>query len=153
MKVFLLKVLLKRISKQDEEHAVICCYEVSEDIKSIVKYIKTAGELLRAYDKDEIKHIALNDVYYVEAVDDKVFAYTKSDVYEIKCRLYEFAEQYEKKRFFRCSKSYVINLMKIESVQPYMNGRLSARLVNNEEIVISRQYVQLMKRILSGEKE
>ncbi|MFA5341612.1 MAG: LytTR family DNA-binding domain-containing protein [Clostridia bacterium] len=147
-----MKVLLKRIDRQEEEHAVICCYEVNDDIKSIAKYIKTTGELLCAYVQDEIKHIALNDIYYVEAVDDKVFAYTKNSVYEIKCRLYEFVEQYEKRRFFRCSKSYVINLMKIERIQPYMNGRLSARLTNNEEIVISRQYVPLMKKMLQGEK-
>jgi len=42
--------------------------------------------------------------------------------------------------------------MKIESVQPFLNGRLSAVMLNKEELIISRQYVPLLKKTLLGEK-
>ena len=147
-----MKVSLKKIERVLEEHAIICCYEVNDDIKSIVKYIKSTGTLISGYDEDRQKQVVLNDIYYIEAVDNKVFAYTSNNVYELKCKLYEFAEQYDKRHFFRCSKSCIVNLMKIESVQPFLNGRLSAVMLNKEELIISRQYVPLLKKTLLGEE-
>ena len=54
------------------------------------------------------------------------------------------------KCFFRVSRSMIINLMKITSVRPALNGRFSAILKNGEEIIISRKYVPALKQILKG---
>ena len=69
-------------------------------------------------------------------------------LYEIKNKLYELDELYHKRQFFRCSKSVLINLLKVESVKPALNGRFTAKLSNGEQIIISRQYVAELKRIL-----
>lgn len=82
------------------------------------------------------------DIFFVEAVENRVFAYTGKKVYEIKCKLYEFAELYENRRFFRCSKSQVVNLIKINHVRQIMNGRFSATLYNGEEVIISGSMCQ-----------
>ena len=50
----------------------------------------------------------------------------------------------------RVSKSMIVNLMKITSVRPALNGRFSAVLKNGEEIIISRKYVPALKQILKG---
>ena len=44
----------------------------------------------------------------------------------------------------------IVNLMKISSVRPALNGRFSAVLKNGEEIIISRKYVPELKRTLKG---
>ena len=42
----------------------------------------------------------------------------------------------------------IVNLGKIRSVAPSVNGKLDAKLTNGETVVISRQYVQALKKRL-----
>jgi DNA-binding LytR/AlgR family response regulator len=146
-----LRVSVSQISVDQEERAVIQCYEINDDVKSIVSFIKATGATLSGYIDERATQIPLQDIYFVEAVDNKVFAYTAKKVYELKCKLYEFEALYENRRFFRCSKSFVVNLMKIDHVRPALNGRFLAKLFSGEEVIISRQYVPELKRRLSGE--
>lgn len=146
-----MKVSVKQIGRDQEEQAVIFCYEVSEDVKNIVSFIKATGTTLAGYIDERASQISLQDIFFVEAVDNRVFAYTAEKVYELKLKLYEFATLNESRRFFRCSKSFVINLMKIDYVRPILNGRFLATLFNGEEIIISRQYVPELKKRLLGE--
>ena len=90
------------------------------------------------------------DLFYAESVDERVFLYTVSDSYEIRMKLYELEDLLKSKSFLRISKSMIVNLMKISSVRPALNGRFSAVLKNGEEIIISRKYVPELKRILKG---
>jgi DNA-binding LytR/AlgR family response regulator len=147
-----LKVSVKQITADKEERAIIQCYEVTDDVRNIVSFIKSTGAALAGYIDEKVSQIPLQDIYFVEAVDNRVFAYTAKKVYELKCKLYEFEELYENRRFFRCSKSFVINLMKIDNVRPILNGRFSATLFNGEEVIISRQYVPELKKHLLGKK-
>jgi len=87
-------------------------------------------------------------VYYFEAVDGKVFLYAEKEVYETSLRLYEIESRFEETDFFRASKSVVANLSKISSVQAVFNGRFEARMKNGEKIIISRQYVPVLKKKL-----
>lgn len=146
-----MRVSVSQISVDQEERAVIQCYEINDDVKSIVSFIKATGATLSGYIDERATQIPLQDIYFVEAVDNKVFAYTAKKVYELKCKLYEFEALYENRRFFRCSKSFVVNLMKIDHVRPALNGRFLAKLFSGEEVIISRQYVPELKRRLSGE--
>lgn len=146
-----MRVTVRRISAGQEERAIIQCSDITDDIRSIVAFIKSTGATLPGYIDEKASQIPLQDIYFVEAVDNKVFAYTAKNVYELKCKLYEFAARYEDRRFFRCSKSFVINLIKIDSVRPILNGRFAAKLFNGEEVIISRQYVPELKRRLLSE--
>lgn len=146
-----LKVLVQEIGSEQEEQAIILCYEVNEDVNSIVSFIKATGGTLAGYVDEKACQIPLQDVFFVEAVDNRVFAYTADKVYELKYKLYEFVETYENSRFFRCSKSFAINLMKVDHVRPILNGRYLATLFSGEEIIISRQYVPELKKRLLGE--
>lgn len=145
-----MKVNVEIIDKAREEQALIQCYALSKDVAEIVDFIKSKDAALLGYEDERIYQIALDDIYYVEAVDNRVFAYLASNVYELKCKLYEFESLYNGRRFFRCSKSVIVNLMKISCIKPALNGRFIAKLANDEEVVISRQYVPLLKKILAG---
>lgn len=146
-----LYVTVKQIGKKEDEQVIVQCYEVSDDVRSIVRFVKTLGTTVAGYIEERASQIPLQDVFFVEAVDNKVFAYTAKKVYEIKFKLYEFEAKYESKRFFRCSKSFVVNLMKIDCISPALNGRFTAKLFNAEEVIISRQYVPELKKRLLGE--
>lgn len=146
-----MKINVETIAKTEEEQVLIQCYEVTETITEIVDFVKTRGATLEAFQNAQIFYIPLQDIYYIEAVDNKVFAYLESKVYELKSKLYELESGYDRNRFFRCSKSVIVNLMKIQSLKPALNGRFIARLSNGESVIISRQYVPKLKERLKGE--
>lgn len=143
-----MKVRIENISKSEEENILIRCYKVNEEVREITDFIRARDGIISGYDESQIFQIALRDIYYFEGVDNKVYAYLKDRVYEVKNKLYELEEDYRNRKFFRCSKSILVNLLKVESVKPALNGRFTAKLLNREEIIISRQYVPELKKIL-----
>ncbi len=147
-----MKVRIKKISDKADECLIIECVEVTTDIESIRSYALTKGTTLTGSADERIYQFNLSDVFYFEAVDERVFAYTKNKTYELKIRLYELENAYADKHFIRCSKSFIINLMKLESISPALNGRFTAHMKNGEKIIISRQYVPEIKRTVLGGK-
>lgn len=143
-----MKVRIENIQKKEEELVLIQCYKVNEDIVEIVNFVKSKNELLMCYEDAQIYQVSLRDIYYFEGVDSKVYAYLKNHVYEVKNKLYELEKLYTKRQFFRASKSVFVNLLKIECVKPAFNGRFTAKLLNGEQIIISRQYVPALKKML-----
>ena len=147
-----MKVRIKQISSKANECLIIECVEVTPDIESIRSYALTRGMTLTGSLDERIYQFNLSNVFYFEAVDERVFAYTKVRSFELKIRLYELENAYADKHFIRCSKSFIINLMKLESISPALNGRFTAHMKNGEKIIISRQYVPEVKRAeLGGE--
>jgi DNA-binding LytR/AlgR family response regulator len=102
---------------------------------------------LIAYVGNEIHRVSPSDIFYIETVDNKTFLYCESDVYEAKQKLYEL-EELRMTDFLRISKSVIVNLSKIKSLAPSMSGKLEATLKNGERVVISRQYVNELKKNL-----
>jgi DNA-binding LytR/AlgR family response regulator len=144
------KVILQQISDKADERLIIECVEVTPDVESIRSYALTKGTTLTGSVDERIYQFNLSDVFYFEAVDERVFAYTKSRTLELKARLYELENAYSDKHFIRCSKSFVLNLMKIECISPILNGRFMAHMKNGEKIIISRQYVADIRRAVMG---
>ncbi len=143
-----MKVHIENIKRKEDEHVLIRCLKINEEVMEIVNFIRSKEDMLTGYVDTQMYQISLRDIYYFESVDNKVYAYLKNRVYEMKSKLYELEELYEKSKYFRCSKSIVVNLLKIESVKPALNGRFTAKLFNGEQIIISRQYVPELKKIL-----
>lgn len=145
-----MKINVEIVDREKEEQVLIRCYSVTQQINEIISFIKSREASITAYYDSQIHFVLLQDIYYIEAVDNKVFAYLASEVYELKLKLYEFEDLYGERNFFRCSKSVIVNLMKIEFLKPALNGRFTATLENNEKVIISRQYVTELKKRLKG---
>ncbi len=145
-----MKVSVQEIEQNRSEQVVIQCYRITDKVNSIISFIKSTDTSLVGYENEKMVELFLTEIFYVEAVDNRVFAYTENKTYQLRVKLYEFEEASKFMRFFRCSKSMVINLMKVDSVYPIFNGRFSAKLFNGEEIIISRRYVSELKNLLGG---
>ncbi len=145
-----MKVSVQEIGQNRSEQVVIQCYRITDKVNSIISFIKSTDTSLVGYENEKMVELFLTEIFYVEAVDNRVFAYTENKTYQLRVKLYEFEEASKLMRFFRCSKSMVINLMKVDSVYPIFNGRFSAKLFNGEEIIISRRYVSELKNLLGG---
>jgi len=140
------------IEKSKPELVEISCHEVNDGIREIVTFIKLRqGQVTGLLEGDQYE-VPLMDIYYIESVDDVAFIYCKSNVYETRQKLYELEEIVCHNNFLRISKSCIVNLMKVKSIKPALNGRYLAMLISGEEVIISRKYVADLKKKLKGEK-
>jgi DNA-binding LytR/AlgR family response regulator len=146
--------MLTKITKtptNQPEIVEIHCHKVSDEVKEIIAFVKSRqGQLTGSMDDMQFE-IPLGDIFYIESVDNKTFAYTQSEVYELRQKLYEVEDLLREKHFLRTSKSTLLNLMKISAIKPALNGRFTAVLFSGEETVISRKYVPELKKALKGE--
>ena len=136
--------LIKRKISASEENAIIMEYlEWTDELQEICNYIEGKKSWITGYGENkEIYQIELDEILYFEAVGELVFAYTKTQIYEIKMRLYQVEEATKKNMILRVSKSFLVNIRKIKSVRPALNGRFIATMINGEEVLISRQYAK-----------
>ena len=146
-----MKIKVLKIARNEPEELEIRCYEVTEQVKEIVTFVKSRQGQLTGIIEGKQYEIPVTDVYYVEAVDSTVFIYGQQKVYEARQKLYELERILREKYFLRVSKSLIINLMKVKSIKPALNGRYAAILQSDEEVIISRKYVPELKRALKGE--
>jgi DNA-binding LytR/AlgR family response regulator len=143
-----MEIKIFKVGKEKPEEMEIRCHEVTEEVREIVAFVKTRQGRLTGLQEGRQFEVPVRDVCYVEAVDNKVFLYTQKQVYETRQKLYELEELLREKYFLRVSKSMLLNLMKVQSVKPAMNGRMLAVLRGGEEIMITRKYVSELKRAL-----
>ena len=145
-----MEITVKKIGETEKEYIEIGCHKKDERINEIVRFIKTREGILSGTKDDRQYSIALPDILYIEAVDERTFIYTEKDCFESGKRLYEFEEALAGRNFLRISKSVVVNLMKIKYIKPYLNGRFSCVLTNSEQVIISRKYVPDVREKLKG---
>ena len=145
-----MEISIKKIGESEKEYIEIGCHRKDERVEEIVRFIRSREGILKGTKEDRQYSIALPDILYIEAVDEKTFIYLENDCYESGRRLYEFEEVLAPRNFARISKSVVVNLMKIKSIRPSLNGRFSCVLTNNEQVIISRKYVPDIREKLKG---
>lgn len=143
-----MKITIQDVGPGDEEEIIVRCRELDEALLRVIHELKTRRGKFTVTENDKIRQIDAGDVYYFEAVDNKVFLYLEQGVYEIKYKLYEIEEEYAGTDFFRASKSVVINLSKVKQFAPDFGGRFEAQMKNGEKLIISRQYVPALKKRL-----
>ena len=144
-------VEIEQVGRERKEQVLIRCHAVTEEVREIAAFVKSRQGSLTGTKDSRQYEIAVSDIYYFESVDGKTFLYTKDQVYETSYRIYELESMLRTKNFLRVSKSMLLNLMKIRSIQSALNGRFAAVLLSGEEVIISRSYVKGLKAALRGE--
>jgi Response regulator of the LytR/AlgR family len=142
-----LKIVIEELQDGEEEQIIIKCREMPEELLNMLAMLKSQGALI-AYEGNEIHRVSPKEIYYIEVVDNKTFFYCEDKVLESKQKLYELESALSNSDFLRVSKSVLLNLSKIKSLCPALSGRFEANLENNEKVIISRQYVGDLKKVL-----
>ena len=147
-----MKVKIENVLTKQEEQVIIACVEMTPEFEDIKNYCLAKGNFLTGYaNVSSQQQVHIKDILYVEAIGEKVFAYTKEKVFEIKQRLYALEAKLAPYKFIRCSKSFLICLLKIESIRPALNGRYLACMENGEEVIISRKYAKYVNKMIMEE--
>ena len=144
-----MRVDIKRIESGEDE-VIIRYRERTPKIQRILDALGTENKKL--YGKCDTETVSIDpmEILYIESVDDKIFAYTKAEVLRLEGSLAGLTEELDDDRFFRCSKSMIINIDKVERLKSLSSNRIDATMEGGEHILISRTYASDFRRILKG---
>ncbi|MBO0961715.1 response regulator transcription factor [Neobacillus sp. MM2021_6] len=98
---------------------------------------------------DKIIVTDANDIYYALAREKATLVYTQQEEYTMPMSITEFDSLLPVDLFFRCHRSYTVNLTKIREIVPWFNQTYILRLKDlNEEIPVSRSKVKEFRQIM-----
>ena len=143
-----MKIEIETDESLREPEVLLRCAAVDEQIASIIASLHMQDRRLAGKCDGETHIIAAGEILYIESIDGKTFAYTRSTVLELPFRLIELEERLSDSGFVRIAKNCLVNLCRVAGLRPYPGGRLLARLDNDEEIAISRKYARAVKQQL-----
>lgn len=143
-----MKITIMDRADGEEDEIIVRCRKLDERIAGLLMAVKAGQEKITAAKDGTIVQILPDQIYYCEAVDNRVFLCLEKEVYETKFKLYELEKRFEGLDFLRVSKSFLLNLSWVEAFRPALSGRFEAYMKNGEKIMISRQYVPALKKKL-----
>lgn len=101
-----------------------------------------ASNKITLWKNDKMMVINVEDIYYCQASERKVSVYSKNDEFEIVSTISDFFKKLPGSNFFRCHRSYIVNLDKITEITPWFNNTYVIKLgVMKTDIPVSRNYI------------
>ena len=148
-----MKIHLVINSELQEIEIHIHAKEYNEQIEKLMKQLKTTqSKVIDGYLQQEIHMLKINDIYSIYVEGAKVFLQTEEQEFESKRKLYELEIQFSKD-FARVSKSSLVNINKIASIQIGTIGSTELLLDNGVSMHVSRKYLKELKSQLGIGKE
>lgn len=107
-----------------------------------------AGRLMLRH-KDGVTFVDMNDILLVQREDRATVIYTeKNGRYVLSETLSETEERLDPEIFFRCHKSYIINLRRIKNITPYGRWTYVVQLdgTDHDALITHEKYEELEKK-------
>lgn len=100
--------------------------------------------------EDRIVVISTGDILYIEANEKESDIVLPGITYKSKLKISQLEEILSEKMFFRCHRSYMVNINHIIEVEPWFNGGFIIKVKKMEfNIPVSRNRVRELKEILN----
>ena len=105
-------------------------------------------EMFFVKNEDYLQAVELDEVFFFTRENGRVVAVLKNGKIELTASLYQVYELLEKKQtFFRCHKSYVVNVSKIEKISRYHNKTYNIKFRGiKEQAYITEVNLQILKK-------
>lgn len=151
--------LLKPIDPERLEHAIekigspqAASEEDDEDgPQTAIPFRKQLGPEDQVFIKDGDKcfFIRLGQVKYFESVGNYVQLHYEGGRPMILRSLNALEERLDETSFFRASRKHIVNLKRVETVEPYFSGGLLLKMQGGDKIEVSRRQASRFKDLLS----
>lgn len=143
-----MKVEIRISPDAAEPYAVIHTAKRTEEIEKLAAALENApGEILTAMENGRIIVLRPEEIYMVRAENEKTLLCCESRQFPCRKRLYELEEALGR-GFMRISKSALINLRYLDSVEPTFSGMMELVLKNGCRDYVSRKYLPGLKKYL-----
>ena len=143
-----MKINVDISSEYKEPYAVIYTNEVTEDIQRI---IDTFGSkeipVIALQSNGDMVILQPSEIYMVRVENGETMIYTEKKSYRSRKRLYEVGQQLGT-QFMQISKSTLVNLYYMDSIEPGFSGTLLLKLKNGCKDYVSRTYLSEFKKYL-----
>lgn len=118
----------------------------SAEVISLLQFLNKRSDKLMLF-KEESQHIVdADEIVFIEVVDSKIYVHTAQDTYEAKEKLYEIKELVGTGSFAQISKSVIVNINCVKSIQAEFSGNYRIKLkCRKESLTISRKYFKEFK--------
>lgn len=136
--------------RQDLEtpEVTIAYREMTTSVQRVSEYVRNVERTIFCKKDNEEYSILINDIFYFESVDKKIFVYCEKEVYRSNYKLYELEEMLSQVGFVRVSKSVLLNVEKLTAIKTLVNSKLEAKLSNGESVCVTRKYLKDIKNEL-----
>ena len=143
-----MKVSIDLSAEYKEPYAVIHTDKVTDEIMRIVEMFGSNETPVTALqNEEEIVILKPREIYMVRVEGGDTLIYGERQKYRSRKRLYELAEILGK-QFMQISKTTLINLSYIDSIEPGFSGTMLMKLKNGNKDYVSRKYLPEFKRYL-----
>lgn len=139
---------IERIVKNIKDH--------TEDTDKLNKLLATYKPVVEKsnhlclYREGLLYPVKLSEVIYIHSEEKMAYFHTEKGVFESTKALTEIEELLPQNEFFKCHRSYIINLNTIESIIPWFNRTYRVKLNGvEEEIPVSRSQTNKLKEYLN----
>ena len=130
-----------------EPYAVIYTAQVTEEIQRTIDLLGTGDTPVTAYHEEKLIILQPEDIFMVRVEDGDTILYGAKQKFRSRKRLYELSIQLGK-QFMQISKSTLVNLSYLDSVEPGLGGTMLLKLKNGCKDYVSRKYLPGFKRYL-----
>ncbi len=141
-----MKLNLFEDSSLSDEHVDVYFTNMRPVIRKLIDTVNSERPTLSGRpadeDLDDGEEVILDpdEIYYLDHIERKLFAYTKDGVYRLMNTLTSCEEMLWNYGFVRVSKSNLINIYRIRRLKPDVNMKVYAFFDNGERICINRNY-------------
>ncbi len=98
---------------------------------------------------DKLFVICTNDIYYCEAHEHEVHVYTLDDRFKVSACISDFYNRLPPDNFFKCHRSYIVNIDKVTEIIPWFNSTYMLKLKGlDSKIPVSRNNITSFKRLM-----
>lgn len=143
-----MKVSVDISPEYKEPYAVIYTDQVTDDIRRMIEIFGANEAPVTALQNEEdIVVLQPKEIYMVRVEDGDTVIYSESRKYRSRKRLYELAQQLGK-QFMQISKTTLVNLSCMDSIEPGFSGTMLLKLKNGCKDYVSRKYLPDFKKYL-----
>lgn len=136
---------------EGEDELILNYQQINSEVEAVLVFMEKHQKKIIGKSNGETVLFSPEEILYVEKVDDRTFAYTSDNEIQLDMSLYSIELLLNDDRYFRCSKSMIININKVERLKSMSSNRIDATLVSGEHIIISRTYASDFRKLLRGE--
>ncbi|EMW5544950.1 TPA: LytTR family DNA-binding domain-containing protein [Enterococcus faecium] len=110
------------------------------------------ANVLTVEKESQIYKFPFTEILWIEVIGDYTSIYTNTIQLRVRKTLQSIESELPNNKFIRTSRNTLVNIKKIKKVESSFSGTMSAILLNNQTIHISRKYWKnIKKRILDND--
>ena len=137
--------------KQGDDELILRYQDLNKEVEHVMNFMSFSEKKLVGTKEGSQIVIDVKQILYIESVDRKTFVYLDDEIMRVEYTLTQLDRMLDSVRFFRCSKSMIINIDKVKVLDSLASNRIDATMCNGEHIIISRTYASEFRRRLKGE--